>query len=163
MGGRIGQSGCWCTRGSRQVNALVNSGGRSFLQQLFQAIQVALNEIGIGVVVFVCDAWLAKECEKQFAAASIGDQSHRDIDLRSRRSNDRVIQNTILVSCGEAYLQYAAIGVSNPSAVGPPERLAEAECPFIPIGGIDQEFINPGEGWVNANAESPRLDGGLTL
>jgi len=144
------------------ISSHAHSGGRSLLQQLLQAIQVALNEIGIGVVVFVCDAWLAKECEKQLAAASIGDQPHGDIDLRSRRSNDRVIQNTILVSCGEAYLQHAAIGVSNPSAVRPPERLAEAECPFIPIGGIDQKFIGPGEGLINANAEIPRLDGGLT-
>src|SRR5262245_40387918 len=102
MGGRIGQSGCWSTRRSRQVHAFVHSGGRSLLQQLLQAIQVALNEIGIGVVVFVCDAWLAKEWEKQLAAASIGDQSHGDVDLRSRRSNDRVIQNTILVPTGSA-------------------------------------------------------------
>src|SRR5215475_7899479 len=79
-GGRIGQSGCRSMRKNRQVRAFAHSGGRSLLQQLLQAIQVALNEIGIGVVVFVCDAWLAKECEKQLAAASIGDQSHRDID-----------------------------------------------------------------------------------
>src|SRR5215510_10915800 len=102
MGGRIGQSGCCSARRSRQVRAFAHSGGRSLLQQLLQAIQVALNEIGISVVAFVCDAWLAKECEKQLATASIGDQSHGDIDLRSRRSNDRVIQNTVLVSCGEA-------------------------------------------------------------
>src|SRR5262249_23233871 len=127
MGSRIGQIGCRSTRKSWQVHAFAHSGGRSLLPPLLQAIPVALNEIGRGVVVFVCDAWLAKECEKQLAAASIGDQSHGDIDLRSRRSNDRVIQNTILVSCGEAYLQHAAIRVSNPSAVGPPERLAEAE------------------------------------
>jgi hypothetical protein len=58
MGGRLGQSG-------QQVHAFMHSGGRSLLQQLLQAIQVALNEIGIVVVAFVLDAWLAKECEKQ--------------------------------------------------------------------------------------------------
>ena len=121
-------------------------------------MQVARNEIGIRIVSFIRNAGFAKEGEKQFALVPVGDQPHRNIDLISRWSNDRVIQHPVLVSGREAHLNDPAIGVGNPSSFGLPQGLAKTKGPLIPIQRIHKILIDRREWPIDAHAQSTRLD-----